>query len=118
MGNVSRQLGQLYEQSQVLINHANQRENMVIPDWISSAPPNEDHTRTLDDGKLNRDYANSGKWLFFGKNSSRGAIPTMAVYRYCGCMDSTGKSSLVCLIIEHFLKQSLSLYKEAYRVAY
>ncbi len=37
---------------------------MEILDWVSTAFPDNDHTRTLEKGKLNREYANSGKWLF------------------------------------------------------
>lgn len=39
-------------------------ENKEILNWVSTALPHDDHTRILDHGKLNSDYAQSGKWLF------------------------------------------------------
>lgn len=80
MDNVSTQLNQVYEKNQVLIEEAEQRgvykinksfidtdsiiEAMAILNWVSQSPPNDDHTRILEHGKLNNEYANSGQWLF------------------------------------------------------
>jgi hypothetical protein len=81
MESVSTQLSQLYEQNQVLISQVQQNgtrrllvyslieanmlaENKTILNWISPSSPNDDHTRILEHGKLNSEYADSGRWLF------------------------------------------------------
>ncbi|KAJ5995390.1 hypothetical protein N7481_002367 [Penicillium waksmanii] len=106
MDNVSTQLSQLYEQNQVLISQAQLSENRTILNWISPSSPNDDHTRILEHGKLNSEYAGSGRWLFscpeFQSWSSveNENVSTLWLRGPVG----TGKSSLVCLAIEKFLK--------------
>ncbi|RAH74903.1 uncharacterized protein BO66DRAFT_69619 [Aspergillus aculeatinus CBS 121060] len=61
---LSRQIGDIHVQSEALFSHADWRENTEILDWVSTTLPGDDHTRILEHGKLNSDYANSGEWLF------------------------------------------------------
>ncbi|KAL4778818.1 ankyrin repeat-containing domain protein [Aspergillus varians] len=104
---------------------ADQAENTAVLDWISTSPPNDDHTRTLKHGKLNSEYANSGKWLFCRpefQSWSKADDGSASVLWLRGPV-GTGKSSLVCLIIEHFLRQRKEEEEEeeeeeASRIAY
>ncbi|KAJ5642154.1 hypothetical protein N7490_006154 [Penicillium lividum] len=64
MEQVSFQISHIKEQSEALINDNDRNENKKILDWVSTTLPHDDHTRILEHGKLNSDYAQSGKWLF------------------------------------------------------
>ncbi|CAI7573132.1 unnamed protein product [Penicillium pancosmium] len=105
MESVSTQLSQIYEQNQALISQVQQDENKTILNWISPSSPNDDHTRILEHGKLNSEYADSGRWLFscpeFQSWSSveNEDVSTLWLRGPVG----TGKSSLVCLTVEKCL---------------
>ncbi|KAJ5634581.1 hypothetical protein N7528_002423 [Penicillium herquei] len=64
MEQISFQMSHIREQNEALINEVDRRDNKEILDWVSTALPHNDHIRILEHGKLNSDYADSGKWLF------------------------------------------------------
>ena len=86
------------------------QENTRIPRWICSHVPGRDHQNILVKGKMGTDYANSGRWLlnntrFLEWASSEGDYPWS--FWICGAVGS-GKSSLVCRVIEWHLERSSS----------
>ncbi|CAG8371539.1 unnamed protein product [Penicillium salamii] len=135
MEQVSVQISHMREQNEILIHENNRRgtyqtqnhaqktdncaENKEILNWVSTALPHDDHTRILDHGKLNSDYAQSGKWLFRRSefeswNTNNDSQSVLWLLGPVG----TGKSSLVCLTIEQLLNQSRAIDKETEQLAF
>ncbi|KAJ5724453.1 hypothetical protein N7493_006181 [Penicillium malachiteum] len=108
MEQVSFQMSHIREQTEALINENDRRDDKEILDWVSTALPHNDHIRILEHGKLNSDYAESGKWLFSRtefqswQNTNDHSQSVLWLPGPVG----TGKSSLICLVVERFLNQS------------
>ncbi|CAG8946888.1 unnamed protein product [Penicillium salamii] len=119
MEQVSLHISHMREQNETLIHENDRRENKEILNWVSTALPHDDHTRILDHGKLNSDYAQSGKWLFRRSEfeSWNTNDDSQSVLWLLGPV-GTGKSSLVCLTIEQLLNQSRTIGKETDRLAF
>ncbi|CAG8345569.1 unnamed protein product [Penicillium salamii] len=135
MEQVSLHMSHMREQNETLIHENDRRgtyqarehaqktdhgvENKEILNWVSTALPHDDHTRILDHGKLNSDYAQSGKWLFRRSefeswNTNNDSQSVLWLLGPVG----TGKSSLACLTIEKLLNQSRTIGKETDRLAF
>ncbi|KAJ5764963.1 hypothetical protein N7520_004522 [Penicillium odoratum] len=119
MEQVLFQISHIKEQSEALINDNDRSENKTILEWVSTTLPHDDHTRILEHGKLNSDYAQSGKWLFCRSEfqSWNTNDDSRSVLWLPGPV-GTGKSSLVCLIVEQFLSHSRPIGQEADRLAF
>ncbi|RAH47264.1 uncharacterized protein BO95DRAFT_359287, partial [Aspergillus brunneoviolaceus CBS 621.78] len=90
-------------------------ENTEILDWVSTTMPGDDHTRILEHGKLNSDYANSGEWLFSRlefQSWSRADDDSQPV------LWLPGPGKRVCLVIEQCRKLFLPVGKEAHQLAF
>ncbi|KAJ5721536.1 uncharacterized protein N7483_009470 [Penicillium malachiteum] len=120
MEQVSFDLSHIKDQNEALINDNDRREHKEILDWVSTNMPHNDHIRILEHGKLNSDYAQSGKWLFCRSEfeSWRNTSDESQSVLWLPGPVGTGKSSLVCLVVEQFLNQSRPIGEEPDRMAF
>ncbi|EED15242.1 hypothetical protein TSTA_046940 [Talaromyces stipitatus ATCC 10500] len=91
--------------------------NLDILNWISTVVPRQEHIRLLEDGKLERKYANAGQWLFhdpeFESWSAHENKDTATLW-LCG----PGISRKGVLVIEHSLKYKQSIDADKEQIAY
>ena len=92
------------------VSEERKQQNNRIPRWVCSHVAGRDHQNILSKGKLGVEYANSGQWLLNHPRFLKWASPERdkpPVLWICGAVGS-GKSSVVCRVIEWHLERASS----------
>ncbi|PYH48701.1 uncharacterized protein BP01DRAFT_288615, partial [Aspergillus saccharolyticus JOP 1030-1] len=97
--------------------------NRAILDWISKAPPGADHAQTREKGKLNREYAGAGQWLFSSAEFVHWSTTTdisLPIFWLCGpgTLGLIQPARYSCLVIEKYLEGPHIPGSNAERIAY
>ncbi|KAJ5717884.1 hypothetical protein N7488_003530 [Penicillium malachiteum] len=144
MEQISFRMSRIREQNEAFINenyrrgmhqarnHAHRQTTNYCPDdeeildWVSTALPHNDHIRILEHGKLNSDYADSGKWLFSRsefqtwRNTNDDSQPVLWLPgpALIHVRLNLTREILSCLVVEKFLNQPRPIGAKADKFAF